>query len=132
MKICKCYICKKEFEARNINTKYCSKECKKAGEKLNRAKGDARSRYLMELYHSNTLDGTIQEAFDKGVSYGQLQAERYKKLVTVNNPKPNPKKRVQPSISYEYRKQQFDEIVAQQEVGEWENQNTIGTELSKD
>ena len=134
MKICRCCICKKDFWARNCNAKYCSDECRKAGNKINQAKGETRARYLMETYHSNTLDKTIQEAHEKGVSYGELQADKYKKLVTARKPKTRIEQMVeaQHSSDWEYRKQQFDEIVAQHEVGEWENQNIIGTESSKD
>ena len=133
MIVVKCGICKKEFWARGRNNKYCSDECRKKASKISNTKGATHMAHVMDTYKTGFLALREKEAREHGLSYGHYQAQRQSEHVRVER---KPKSRIeqmverQHSTEYEFRKQQFNEIVAQvEEIGEkWENQSTIGTE----
>ncbi len=126
-KIVACKCCGKLFE-KNKTEKYCSEECREEmkkrrsieqGEKQRAERAEKKAAQKREKEEKEAYRSTDKVLFNdralrakvEGTTYGQLQAEAYKKTVKIDRPRK--------TVPREYREQQFREIVEQNLVSNY-------------
>lgn len=79
-----CVICNKEFIATRMDQKVCSEECKKKrARELAQERAEISKAEKERRKNKPTLAEINQEARQKGLTYGQLQAMKFKEGLRI-------------------------------------------------